>query len=177
MTQINRYITNQRNHIAVLRQQPLTGFTNQKGETASWQDAAWRFVWPNGKSIHFFFVGNTKQKITFGTNFSTEQILQEEQRHLLMTYAIELCAGTTSIGVLAAKHALARKLVAQLSDNIACVCNAQLNDAIEKVATNQPAESHLASFYTWLISLNFMPPTLKLSKKTQTEHSFWRGYY
>jgi len=25
MTQINRYITNQRNHIAALRQQPLTG--------------------------------------------------------------------------------------------------------------------------------------------------------
>lgn len=165
MTQINRYITNQRNHIAVLRQQPLTGFTNQKGETASWQDAAWRFVWPNGKSIHFFFVGNTKQKITFGTNFSTEQILQEEQRHLLMTYAIELCAGTTSIGDLALKHALARKLVAQFSDNIACVSNAQLNDAIEKVATNSPTESQLASFYTWLISLNFMPPTLKLSKK------------
>ena len=172
MTQINRYLTNQRNHIAALRQQPLTGFTNQNGEIASWQDAAWRFVWPDGKLINFFFVDNTKQKISFGSNFSTEQILQEEQRHLLMAYAIELCAGTTSIRNLAFKHAVVRKLVSQLSDNIACGSNVQLNDAIEKVATNHLAEVYLASFFKWLISLNFIPPTLKISKKYKQNTRF-----
>ncbi len=165
MTEINRYITNQQNYIAALMQQPLTGFTNQKGGAATWDDAAWCFTWPDGKSINFFFIDNTIQKPNFGTTFSADQILRDDQRHLLMAYAIEVCAGNTSISNLSIRHAAARKLVAQLSDNLAVVTDSQLNDANEKVTTYKYAQEVLSAFFKWLHSLNFIPPTIKPTKR------------
>lgn len=161
MIDINRYIANQNNHIAELMQLPLVGFTNQNGEMATWGDAAWRFKWPDGKSINFFFIDNTIQRPNFNTTFSADQILRDDQRHLLMAYAIEVCAGKTSVLNLSQKHTAARKLVAQLSDNLALVTDSQLNDANEKVTTYKVAQEVLSAFFRWLHSHNFIPPTLK----------------
>jgi len=165
MTDINRYIANQNNHIAVLMQLPLVGFTNQNGEMATWGDAAWHFTWPDGKSINFFFIHNTIQRPNFDTIFSADQILRDEQRHLLMAYAIDVCAGKTSVLNLSQKHAAARKLVAQLSDNLALVTDSQLNDANEKVTTYKVAQEVLSAFFKWLHSHNFIPPTIKPTKR------------
>ena len=164
MAEINRYITNQQNHIAALIQQPLTGFTNQTGGAATWDDAAWCFTWPDGKSINFFFIGNTRQRPNFATTFSADQILRDDQRHLLMAYAIEVCARKTSVLNLRQRHAAARKLVAQLSDNLALVTDSQLNDANEKVTTYKVAQETLSAFFKWLHSHNFIPPTIKPTK-------------
>ncbi|MGF1761140.1 hypothetical protein L4D76_25110 [Photobacterium sagamiensis] len=160
MTEINRYITNQRNYINALMQQPLTGFTNQQGKPATWDDAAWRFTFPTGKKVDYYFVEHTVKQTNFRSAYRPSQRLPDELRHLLMAYAIEVCAGKNGEESKSKKHAEAKHLLIALADNPAHVAFSRLDAACSKMKSAM----YLTSFFQWLHRHAFIPPTLQPPK-------------
>ena len=55
MNNLNRYISNQRTYVDEKQKQPLTGFSNQKGDQATWRDIAVTFTYSWGTKVNFLF--------------------------------------------------------------------------------------------------------------------------
>ncbi|NNN45351.1 MULTISPECIES: hypothetical protein [unclassified Vibrio] len=160
MGEINFYISKQRNYIAALMQQPLSGFTNQKNDPATWEDSAWRYTLSSGKYMDFYFVDNTVKNTNFKSNYSSVHLLPDDLRHLMMIYAIEICAGNTSIKNKKDKHAASRRLIAELADNPAHVTFSELEPAYFGLSKRD--RGNLPHFFEWLHKCMFIPKTLKL---------------
>ncbi|OLQ69828.1 hypothetical protein BIT28_07545 [Photobacterium proteolyticum] len=161
MPEINRFIENQRNYINDLMQQPLTGFTNQQKKPATWDDPAWRFTSPTGQTINFYFVDHTVKQSDFRTAYRPSQKLPDDLRHLLMAYAIEVCAGKGGRSAKADKHSVVRKLLIELADNPAHIDFSGLEAAYSRMKN----VDYVPVFLQWLHRHAFIPPTLKLTNK------------
>ncbi|PNH90521.1 hypothetical protein [Vibrio diazotrophicus] len=167
MNEINRYICNQQSHINSLKQLPLTNFFNQNDEPATWDDPVIRYVDPNGKRINFYLVNNTVNQCHIKAKYSQSQLLSLELRHLLIAYAIELCASKGSVATKANKHAIARELLCYLDDNPARVTSEQVSTAFAKLKSVQ----NLPVFFHWLHDKDFISLTLKLPQSHRSQQS------
>ena len=62
MSQINRYIDNQRAYVAKKKAQPLIGFTNAQGEQTSWEDIAVKFTDSDNRAQNIFFCNLNRKR-------------------------------------------------------------------------------------------------------------------
>ncbi|HBC3845431.1 TPA: hypothetical protein KD839_004054 [Vibrio parahaemolyticus] len=161
MNKLNRYLQNQKEHIAKLMNQPLIGFTNQQGEQASWNDGAVCFTSTEGKKVYFYLTNATVKQNDFRTPLTNDQILSDELRHLLIVYAIDLCASKVSISTKRQKHFYARQVINNLGENPATLASSDLSSLFDE------PHAHVIEFFQWLQKNSFISATLKLPKRTK----------
>ncbi|HFD0647050.1 TPA: hypothetical protein ACF039_002315 [Vibrio parahaemolyticus] len=146
MTQINRYIDNQRAYIANKKAQPLIGFTNAQGEPASWEDIAITFTDSDNRPQNIYFCNLNRKRPHMGTRFTDEDRLAPEMHDLLLAYALDILKENISINNKAQKITAARVFLCHLNENIATATLERI-----QAATNLMTYSrNLTFFINWL---------------------------
>ncbi|MFT6986470.1 MAG: hypothetical protein ACJAT7_002306 [Psychromonas sp.] len=158
MTEINPYIDNQFSYINTLMKQPLAGFTNPKGDMATWDDAALKFSFHSTKSINYYFVYTSiKTRLRF-KEFDDSQKLPKKLRHLLIAYAIYLTANKNTLLDKGHKHSVARQFLSLLNCNPANATDSQIDNAVCKMPPSNIRQ--LILFFNWLKEKYFIPNNL-----------------
>ena len=129
MNELNPYIARQRVLINKLMQQKLVGFTTGKNNRqADWDDVAFKFTYPNGRTINLYCLNNTVGSYYQSTvkYYSSSQVLPKELRHLIIAFAIDTIAGKNSPHKVKNKVAKAREFLSILNDNPANLTESSL---------------------------------------------------
>jgi hypothetical protein len=158
MTEINRFIENQRKHIAELQQFPLTQCRNLDEGEASWSDHGWVYTNQKGQSCHFYFVktGSTKKMEAYAARNAT--LLPDDSRHLLMAYACHIMPKNYTILYCAQLHRIARVWLDAIADNPARLTNNDVKLSLEGVKES----ARLYIFFNWLAEYKLKPHALSL---------------
>ncbi|MBF4264398.1 hypothetical protein EAY73_21520 [Vibrio anguillarum] len=127
-------------------QQPLTGFTNKKGEQAKWDDIAVTFRNKKGITANFYFNNNNKPYPKIGSKFTNDDRLNSDTHHLLLTYLLDLLKENISINVKREKLSIARNFLNALENNVASSSLSDIQHAID----NMGYSSYIATFFNWL---------------------------
>jgi len=146
MSQINRYIDNQRAYVAKKKAQPLIGFTNAQGEPASWEDIAVTFTDSDNRTQNILFCNLNRKKPKMRARFTDEDRLAPEMHGLLFTYALDILKENTSISNKKKKITAARIFLCHLNENIATATLERIQAAINLMT----CKSNLTSFINWL---------------------------
>ncbi|MEZ8320502.1 hypothetical protein [Vibrio splendidus] len=146
MSQINRYIDNQRAYVAKKKAQPLIGFTNTQGEQASWEDIAVTFTDSDNRTQNILFCNLNRKQPKIGTRFTDEDRLAPEVHELLFTYALDILKENISIGNKRDKITAARIFLCHLNENIATATLERIQAAINLMTYS----AKLPSFINWL---------------------------
>lgn len=159
MTVINRYIENQSAYIAKKKEQPLIGFTNAKGQPATWNDIAITFKDSDHKTQNIFFCNKNKKTPKIGTNFTDDDRLAHEAHDLLFSYMLDVMKENVTINNKKSKISSARQFLCHLEENIAVAPLEKIQRTIDSMTyTNM-----LLPFFTWL-HRNKMLPTSSMPK-------------
>ena len=146
MTELNRYITNQHSYIAKKMKQPLTGFTNQTGEQATWDDLAVTFTNSEGVTANFLFINDNQPNARIGTQFDEEDRMDSHTHKLLFAYLLDLLKENNCISNKRTKLSTARIFLIKLDNNVASASLSDIQCAIDSMFyINQ-----LPSFFHWL---------------------------
>ncbi|MDO6620162.1 hypothetical protein [Shewanella sp. 6_MG-2023] len=146
MSQINRYIDNQRAYVAKKKAQPLIGFTNAQGEQASWEDIAVTFTNSDNRTQNILFCNLNRKKTQIGTRFTDEDRLAPEVHELLFTYALDILKENISIKYKVGKLTAARIFLCHLNENVATATLERIQSAINLMTYS----TNLTSFINWL---------------------------
>lgn len=146
MTTLNRYIKNQHAYIEKKRLQPLTGFTNQIGEQASWEDIAVTFTNGSGKTVNFLFNNGNQPRAKFVTTFTEADKLDPESHQLLFAYCLDLINENTNLITKRIKIGIAKKFLIRLGSNVACSSMNDIQHTVDSIGNTQL----LSSFFDWL---------------------------
>ncbi|MEZ9370460.1 hypothetical protein AB4140_16785 [Shewanella sp. 10N.286.51.B2] len=146
MSQINRYIDNQRAYVAKKKAQPLIGFTNAQGEQASWEDIAVTFTDSDNRTQNIYFCNLNRKKPQIGTRFTDEDRLAPEVHELLFTYALDILKENISIKYKVGKLTAARIFLCHLNENVATATLERIQSAINLMTYS----TNLTSFINWL---------------------------
>jgi hypothetical protein len=153
MNTLNRYIANQRAYVTEKQKNPLTGFTNQKGEQATWEDIAVTFTNSQGIKVNFLFNNQNQPRAKIGSTFTQDDRLDAETHHLLFAYTLYVLKGKTNQQNKKDKVTSAKKLIFALNENIA---SASL-DKIQCVIGSMKNIGPLPSFFGWLHQHKMLP--------------------
>jgi hypothetical protein len=158
MTEINRFIENQRKHIAELQQLPLTQCRNFDEGEASWNDHGWVYTNQKGQRCHFYFVktGNTKYMDAKGDKNAT--LLPDGSRHLLMAYACHIMTKNYSMKHGTTIHSKVRAWLEAVADNPARLTNNAVKLSLEELKD----AGKLYTFFNWLAEYKLKPQALSL---------------
>lgn len=169
MNTINRYIDNQRAYIAKKKAQPLIGFTNTRGEPASWRDIAVKFTDNDNKTMSIFFCNQNRKIPKLVTHFTDDDRLPPEIHDILLSYAIDSVWKNTTIGNKYAKMNVARRLLCLLDENIATASLEKIQRAIESMRNTATLEV----FIDWLHHHKMLPRSCKpcIKKKFKPNRS------
>ncbi|AIW19536.1 hypothetical protein F0267_14695 [Vibrio coralliilyticus] len=146
MSQINRYIDNQRAYVAKKKAQPLIGFTNTQGEQASWKDIAVTFTDSDNRTQNILFCNLNRKQPKVGTRFTDKDRLAPEVHDLLFTYALDILKENISISNKRNKITAARLFLCDLNENIATATLERIQAAINLMTYS----TNLTSFINWL---------------------------
>ncbi|WP_435247442.1 hypothetical protein ACMAZD_12290 [Vibrio sp. nBUS_14] len=146
MSQINRYIDNQRAYVAKKKAQPLIGFTNAQGEQASWEDIAVTFTDSDNRAQNIFFCNLNRKRPKVGTRFTDKDRLAPETHDLLFTYTLDILKENISINSKRNKITAARLFLCHLNENIATATLERIQSAINLMTYN----AYLKPFINWL---------------------------
>lgn len=146
MSQINRYIDNQHAYVAKKKAQPLIGFTNAQGESASWEDIAVTFTDSDNRTQNILFCNLNRKMPNVGTHFTDEDRLAPEIHDLLFTYALDILKENILIGNKTTKITAARVFLCHLNENIATATPERIQSAINLMTRSKA----LTSFINWL---------------------------
>ncbi|MEZ9537942.1 hypothetical protein AB4160_07080 [Shewanella sp. 10N.286.51.B8] len=146
MSQINRYIDNQRAYVAKKKAQPLIGFTNAQGEQASWEDIAVTFTNSDNRTQNILFCNLNRNRPNIGTSFTDEDRLAPEVHELLFAYTLDILKENSSIGNKGAKITAARIFLCHLNENVATATLERIQSAINLMTYI----TNLTSFINWL---------------------------
>ncbi|MFK0570735.1 hypothetical protein [Endozoicomonas sp.] len=146
MTALNRYIANQHAYIEKKMQQPLTGFTNQKGEQAAWVDIAVTFTSATGVAANFLFNNGNQTCARMGSEFTKEDRLNTETHQLLLAYLLDVLKENIGIDNKKDKLTTARKFLIKLGHNVASTSLSDMQCTIDSMDYTQA----LPSFFHWL---------------------------
>lgn len=150
---INHYIDNQRAYVAKKKTQPLMGFTNTQGESASWDDIAVRFTDSDGKILNILFCNRNRKKPNIGTRFTEDDRLAPETHQLLFAYTLHVLKGSISQNNKKMKITTARYFLCRLNENVA----AASLEAIQHAINSLKAPRLLTTFITWLHHHKMLP--------------------
>ncbi len=163
MNTLNRYIANQRAYVAEKQKQPLTGFTNQKGEQATWDDIAITFATSQGAKLNFLFNNQNQPYANKGTQFTQNDRLNTETHHLIFAYTLDLLKEKVGNSNKRDKATTAKKFLSTLNDNVA---SASL-DEIQYVIDSMKSNTYIAHFFDWLHQHKMLPASCTPSIKSE----------
>ncbi|MFS1416199.1 hypothetical protein BCU70_21565 [Vibrio sp. 10N.286.49.C2] len=146
MSQINRYIDNQRAYVAKKKAQPLIGFTNAQGEQASWEDIAVTFTDSDNRTQNIYFCNLNRKQPRMGTRFTDEDRLAPEMHELLFTYTLDILKENISTDKKRDKITSARVFLCHLNENIATATLERIQSAINLMTYSR----NLPPFINWL---------------------------
>jgi hypothetical protein len=153
MNKLNRYIVNQRAYVTEKQKQPLTGFTNQKGEQATWEDIVIIFTNSKGTKVSFLFNNQNQPNANKGSTFTQDDWLEAETHHLLFAYTLDVLKIEITNHNKRGKVTVAKKFLSALNDNIASVSLDEIEGVMESMKYNTP----LHSFFAWLHQHKMLP--------------------
>jgi hypothetical protein len=146
MKTLNRYITNQRVYVKEKMKQPLTGFTNQKGGQATWDDIAVTFNNSKGSKSNFLFNNQNQPHANKFSTFTQGDRLDAETHNLIFAYTLDILKENTTVDVKKGKVTSAKKFLTALNENVASASLNEIQDTIgSMVYTN-----NLMPFFNWL---------------------------
>ncbi|WP_163922694.1 hypothetical protein [Photobacterium sp. Alg240-V54] len=161
MNELNPYITRQCVLINKLMQQELVGFTTGiNNRQADWDDVAFKFTYPNGRTINLYCLNNTVGIYHQSTvkNYSLSQVLPKELRHLIIAFAIDTIAGKNSPHKVKDKVAKAREFLSVLNDNPSNLTQSSLDSTLDKLNNTVI----LGAFFKWLHKQKLIPSSIQL---------------
>ncbi|MDN3609423.1 hypothetical protein ACFFUP_06440 [Vibrio ostreicida] len=167
MTQINRYIDNQRAYVAKKKAQPLIGFTNAQGEPASWGDIAVTFTDSDNRTLNILFCNLNRKRPKVGTRFTDEDRLPTEMHDLLFAYALDILKKNVSTHNKAQKITAARLFLCHLNENIATATLERIQAAINLMTYS----TNLTSFINWLHQHKMLAKSCQPYIKTTNDES------
>ncbi|MGF1746984.1 hypothetical protein [Vibrio minamisatsumaniensis] len=169
MNTLNRYIKNQRAYVREKKKQPLTGFSNSKGDQATWDDIAVTFTYSWGTKINFLFNNLNQPNASIKSTFTQADRLDIEAHHLIFAYTLDVLSENISDNNKRGKVTASRQFISALSDNVASTSL----DEIQRVIYNIKNPSPLYSFFNWLRKYKMLPvsctpviPTVVKSTRT-----------
>lgn len=158
MTSLNPLEVKRREHIAaLLRAGPLEGYRNNQGLPATFDGVAWQFTGPDGRKINLLFHDLTKvpgRHMHFST-LKQEHRLPDDQRHLLMAYAIDLVADKRAMK---SKPILVSQAKALLRPDIHTLTQTELERVVAGLSVGKARQ--LRQFFNWLQNHRFVSATL-----------------
>lgn len=171
METINRFVDNQRRYISKMKAQPLLGFTNAKGEPASWNDIAVKFTDSDNRSINIFFCNLNRKLPRMGARYTKEDRLDRQSHELLFAFMIDMIRENNSLDYKQGKVSIARRFLCHLDKNIALASIEAIQEAIDAVEANP----HLRYFFAWLAKHKMLPannrPHINSTKATVVNKS------
>ncbi|WP_039988535.1 hypothetical protein [Vibrio owensii] len=167
MSQINRYIDNQRAYVAKKKAQPLIGFTNAQGEQASWEDIAVTFTDSDNRTQNILFCNLNKNRPNIGTRFTDEDRLAPEMHDLLFAYALDISKETISVGNKKNKITAARLFLCHLNENIATATLERIQSTINLMTYS----TNLTFFINWLHQHKMLAKSCQPYIKTTADES------
>ncbi|MCG6199905.1 hypothetical protein [Psychromonas antarctica] len=126
--------------------QPLTGFKNQKGEQAKWDDIAVIFTNATGVTANFLFNNDNQSNAKIGSEFTKEDRLNAETHQLLFAYLLDVLKKNVSINTKKARLAIAKQFLIKHGNNVASTSLTDIQRTIDNMAYSQG----LVSFLNWL---------------------------
>lgn len=167
MSQINRYIDNQRAYVAKKKAQPLIGFTNAQGEPASWEDIAVTFTDSDKRTQNIYFCNLNRKMPKVGTRFTDEDRLAPEMHDLLFSYALDILKENISINNKTTKITAARLFLCHLNENIATSTLERIQSAINLMTYS----TNLTFFINWLHQHKMLAKSCQPYIKTTADES------
>ncbi len=165
MSQINRYIDNQRAYVAKKKAQPLIGFTNAQGDAALWEDIAVTFTDSDNRTQSIFFCNLNRKLPQMGMRFTDEDRLAPEIHDLLFTYALDILKENISIDNKRQKITAARTFLCHLNENIATATLERIQSAINLMTYS----TNLTFFINWLHQHKMLAKSCQPYINTTTE--------
>lgn len=150
---MNSYIANQRAYVTEKQKQPLTGFTNQKGEQATWEDIAVTFTNSQGIKVNFVFNNQNQPNARVLSTFTQGDRLDAETHHLLFAYMLDVLKEKTTNDSKKAKASVAKLFLSALNDNVASASLDEIQGAIDSMRYIP----NLTSFFDWLHQHKMLP--------------------
>ncbi|MFM2608098.1 hypothetical protein AAFX30_10785 [Vibrio chagasii] len=171
MNTINRYIDNRRAYIAKKKAQPLIGFTNARGEPASWNDIAVTFTDFDNKTANFFFCNLNKKLPRIRTPFTGEDRLAPETHELLFAYTLDVLKENNSVEHKTCKASAARRFLCTLDKDIADASLEEIQHAVDMIRSNR----HITYLFSWLTQHKMLPqsslPHINTTRETVVNKS------
>ncbi|MBC7000935.1 hypothetical protein BIZ37_00080 [Photobacterium sp. BZF1] len=157
MKTLNPLEANRHRAIQKMLDTPLLGYTNQAGLPASYDDVAWQYRYPDGRTVNLYFHDPAKanKKIVNMGNVQQAWALDNEQRHLLMAYAIEVVATN---GTLKRKTALVHNAKILLQPQMHLLSQADV-DPLASLSEGSGRKTR--NFFCWLQANKFIAATLR----------------
>ena len=166
MDALNRYIANQRAYVVEKKKQPLTGFTNQNGEQATWDDISVVFTNSQAVKANFSFNNQNQPHAKIGSTFTQADRLDVETHHLLFAYTLDVLKEKTTRSVKREKITAAKQFLVALNDNVASVSL----DEIQEATGSLLHIAKLPLFFNWLHQHKMLPanciPSFKITTDT-----------
>ncbi|PKH87899.1 hypothetical protein [Colwellia sp. Bg11-28] len=153
MNTLNRYIANQRAYVTEKQKQPLTGFTNQKSEQATWVDIAITFTNSQGIKVNFLFNNQNQPNARFGSTLTQDDRLDAKTHHLLIAYTLDVLKEKTTNGHKKEKVSTAKRFLSALDDNVSSASLDETQAAIDSMKYSAP----LSFFFAWLHQHKMIP--------------------
>ncbi|NRF64788.1 hypothetical protein [Vibrio coralliilyticus] len=153
MNTLNRYVTNQYAYVTEKKKQPLTGFTNQKGEQATWEDIAVTFSKPQGSKINFIFNNQNQPHAKISSEFTQDDRLEAETHYLLFAYTLDVLKEKTTNENKKGKVTVAKKFLSALNKNVASASLDEIQFIIDSMVYTSP----LTFFFNWLHHHKMIP--------------------
>ena len=153
MNILNRYITNQRAYVTEKKKQPLTGFTNQKGKQATWEDIAMTFTNSQGIRANFLLNNQNQPNAKNSSTFTQCDRLDADTHALLFAYILDVLKEKINSNNKRQKITSAKKFLSALNDNVASASLDNIQDAMDSMIYI----SALPSFFGWLHQHKMLP--------------------
>jgi hypothetical protein len=161
MNALNRYIANQRAYVTEKKKQPLTGFTNQQGEQATWEDIAVTFTNSQDIRVNFLFNNQNQPHANIGSTFTQVDRLDAGTHHLFFAYALDVLKEKITNASKSSKVSIAKQFLSALDDNVASANLDEIQGAIDGMKNAQ----QLSSFFNWLHQHKMLPASCTPSTK------------
>ncbi len=153
MDLVNRYVVNQHEYVKRKMQQPLIGFTNSKGELATWDDISVKFTNTSGVRKNFYFCNLNVPQPSFTRVFAENERLPLESHRLLFAYLMDVLKESVSIDNKKEKQAIARRFLGYFHENLAIVSMEEIQNVIDEMVCT----SQLNYFFQWLHRHKMIP--------------------
>ncbi|CAK1757211.1 hypothetical protein [Vibrio crassostreae] len=165
MISFNTFEKNRKDLVKDILRTELIGYTDQLGYSASFDNVAWKYTYPNGQKINIYFANYsqipTKKHMSFG-HISDNYKIEDSKRYLMMAYTFDVIAECTSVETKRGKLRACRNFMIELECELHELTQEILNQLFEGFDTT--SGRYRKSFVKWLAKKQLIPINLKTSR-------------